>query len=319
MHRWSWGIALLPLPLATYFVRFLDATRRYLSSRARSLARRVRQNGTLTMVTIAILWTIFVIVSGTGWKLTAIPWDFTNTGALGDSFGVLSSGMAGVAAYFAFKTYKTASDEARLAERRAAEPSFLNLIERRFDMLDRVRFTKRVATAKQMTSVDRTGQSALDEKSLELWNAAARDCSTGAMATAYGELSSSVFGLTSFHRFTYHIIDYADRQFSSKKPGDEMDKQDAAYTYVRLLRAQMSDSELELIAMNCLYGSGKPKLKYFVERYALLNNLPDAEIAHYELPEYFADSAFGLEEKDRPDVVRNWSRAPDRPLSIETR
>lgn len=87
---------------------------------------------------LAIVWVAIVVFSGTGWNPSGYRWDFTNTAQLGDSFGVLSALMASIAAYFAFATYNTTMDEAVLVQRRAAEPSFLNLLERRFDVMDRI-------------------------------------------------------------------------------------------------------------------------------------------------------------------------------------
>lgn len=95
--------------------------------------------GVQTVVVAAVLWVIIVFLSGMGFNLLRIDWNFERTGQLGDSFGVLSSAMAAIAAYFAFSTYRSARDEGQQAEQRAFQTAYLNLLERRFDVLDRIR------------------------------------------------------------------------------------------------------------------------------------------------------------------------------------
>ena len=47
---------------------------------------------------LGIIWIGIIIGSGLGWNPFAARWDFSNTGAFGDSFGPLSAAMAAIAA-----------------------------------------------------------------------------------------------------------------------------------------------------------------------------------------------------------------------------
>ena len=42
-------------------------------------------------------WLVIIIASGAGWNPFRVPWNFTNTGGFGDSFGPLGALMAGMA------------------------------------------------------------------------------------------------------------------------------------------------------------------------------------------------------------------------------
>ncbi|OYW35098.1 MAG: hypothetical protein B7Z42_15690, partial [Brevundimonas sp. 12-68-7] len=61
-----------------------------------------------------------------------------------------------------------------------------------------------------------------------------------------------------YFRFTYHIIKFARDNFGPD-----------AYEYVRLLRAQLSNAEITLIALNCAHGEGREKFLKWVETYSL--------------------------------------------------
>lgn len=242
-----------------------------------------------------IVWIVVVTLTGVGVNVLGIDWDFSVTGALGDSFGVLSSGMAGIAAYFAYGTYKAAQDEGRIAERRAFEASFLNLVERRFDVLDRVRVTSKTDTGGFVRTRDFVGQEALD-KACQSLNEAVRLSMT--FHDAYYYAVSDIRGLSSYFRFTYHIIALIDRNLPQNGEG-HVEKDSQAYQLIRLLRAQMTDSELLLLAMNCAVGSGYGKLMPLVEKYAILHNIPEGDKKLFRLDEFFAASAFGLSKTDR--------------------
>ncbi len=115
-----------------------------------------------------------------------------------------------------------------------------------------------------------------------------------AVKTLFDGVIDSAFGLSNHFRFTYHIVAYADRQFGD--PTLFGTKANPAYPYVRLLRAQVSDSELLLIALNCLVGEGHAKFKVLVEGYALLHNMAEEDIDIFALREGFDAKAFGLDD-----------------------
>lgn len=255
-----------------------------------------RHGGVVILVAGMVCWAWIVWRSGQGWNPSGIAWDFENTAQLGDSFGVLSSIMAAIAAYFAFRTYQSARDDIARLEQRAAEPSYLNLLERRFDVLDRVRLSRMRITMQSTEGFERLGQNALDWIVMRLRKP---DKSQRPLSARYSKEISGVSGLSNLYRFTYHIISYADRQFGQTASSEPITKDDPAYQYIRLLRAQMSDSELVLVALNCAFGPGHEKFKPLIERYALLHNMNPSDRTLFGLDDKFEPEAFGITDQDR--------------------
>lgn len=251
---------------------------------------------------------------GKGWNPTGTMWDFETTGQLGDSFGVLSATMAGIAAYFAFRTYRSARDDSAMLERRAAEPSYLNLLERRYDVLDRVRYIKVEPTTnpdddEPFSRKEWRGHDAVDALAAH-FDFVVR-MTKDDVGLSFEEEMKDTFGLTNLYRFTYHIVSFADRQMSLIQSDDPMEKTDPAYQYVRLLRAQMSDSELLLVALNCAYSEGREKFKPLVERYALLHNMNPNHISIFGLGDLFEPTAFGVLSADRGLATDQPAISPD--------
>ncbi len=255
------------------------------------------QHGGVLLAALFVLgWVAVVLLSGWGVNATGVRWDFERTGQLGDSFGVLGAMMAAAAAYFAFRTYQSARQDVTRLERRAAEPSYLNLLERRYDVLDRVRLSRMRISIKGTEGFERLGQNALDWIVM-LLRKPNKDGLT--LKVQYKRSTDGVSGLSNLFRFTYHIVSYADRQFAEARGSTPMTKSDPAYQYVRLLRAQMSDAELVLVALNCAFGPGHEKFKPLVERYALLHNMDPQDRHLFKLDDLFEPEAFGLTAEDR--------------------
>jgi hypothetical protein len=242
---------------------------------------------------MAALWCFIVVRSGYGWNPTGVNWDFENTGQLGDSFGVLSAGMAAVAAFYAFRTYQSAREDTRKLERQAAASAFLNLLERRYDVLDRVRRTATRFTSSGLKTTEKQGQAVIDWVASEIQQKPSAEA-----AEHFLDLMEATYGLPNLFRFTYHIIAYADRELSELGPEELMTKADPAYQNVRLLRAQMSDEELLLIALNCSYGNGIEKFKPLLERYAFLHNMNPHHVEEFSIRSLFEPTAFGFTPED---------------------
>lgn len=234
-------------------------------------------------------WALVVLLSGAGVNLTGISWSFERTGQLGDSFGVIGAAMASVAAYFAFRTYQETKDENDIlkqerddANRRKSEPSFLNLLERRYDALN------------QATYLKHRGSDAITSFAANI-RSAVNDYDVNHMQ-AYRDYLANTRNLPHLFRYTYHIIRYAERHFDGgAAEGRPVKKADISYEYVRLLRSQLSNDELLIIALNALTEDGEGA-KPFIERYALLHNMDEADIAPFQLKQSFAEEAFGLPE-----------------------
>ncbi|MDE4275597.1 putative phage abortive infection protein [Phaeobacter gallaeciensis] len=76
----------------------------------------------------------------------------------------------------------------------------------------------------------------------------------------YGEHADD---LNSYFRLLYNVLKLVDQSAATEKK-----------VYTNILRAQLSDSELQLIALNCARSQGK-KLKALVDEYQILKHLPE--------------------------------------------
>lgn len=89
--------------------------------------------------------------------------------------------------------------------------------------------------------------------------------------------------LATYFRFLYNTIRYIDESENSQPH------------HIRLLRSQLSDQELLLIFYNCLTPSGS-KMKPYVEKYALFDNLPTLRLLHKNHIDLYSSAAFGENE-----------------------
>jgi hypothetical protein len=255
----------------------------------------ISNHGFGAAIGLALIWIAVVIASGWGFNPTGIHWNFENTGQIGDSFGVVGAAMAAFAAYFAFKAYEGARADSVRLEQASAEAAFLNLLERRYDVLDRVRIGR--WDNREARNVNLYGQDAIDHIVVRLFADFSRRTTKGEpdSAESYRFAIETSLGLGNLFRFTYHIVVFADNQLSAPPGRLSTFKNRRSYRYVRLLRAQMSDTELAILALNCAFGEGRDKFKPLVEKYALLHNLTTTTIDLFNLRSEFEDSAFGIE------------------------
>lgn len=83
-----------------------------------------------------------------------------------------------------------------------------------------------------------------------------------------------------YFRNLFYLIKYIDESVDINKEH-----------FVRLVRAQLSISEIQLLMYNCLFEKGVG-FKNYVEQYGLLNGIDESEMIKENHKELFADSAF---------------------------
>jgi hypothetical protein len=251
-----------------------------------------RKAGALLLIAFAA-YVLYVLFAGLGFNPLGARWDFSLTGELGDSFGpintlmALVAAVAAIAAYFAqsaeLERLRASSEvERTLATKRDFETTFFNLLQ-----LFR-------ETVKEIDAPDQYNQNAVRgrdalKRILEGYIGGTRG-NDAADASAY----SSVYDrfrddLAHYFRLFYQILRLVDHAPVSDK-----------MLYVRLLRATLSNAEIVLIALNCLYGGGKQKLKPLVEQYAVLHNISAADARSWRFLTSFHSSAFGDRRMDAP-------------------
>jgi hypothetical protein len=232
---------------------------------------------------VVILWITAIIATGAHVNLFPVEWDFSNSGAFGDSFGPLSALMASVAAVSAIAAFRAqASEITRLQDRQAAEDEDRKLeraaLERRQQELDtKSEKTSFEDTFFKLLEAFRSLVSQIDIKTLKGANKSAHDAFGSMLSIAENSARASDWNLSSvwaytidryrndlnhYFRFMYHIVQFVDQSSIDNK-----------YFYVRLLRAMLSDSEIVLLGLNCEYGEGKDKFYPLIKQYALLHNI----------------------------------------------
>jgi len=230
-------------------------------------------------------WAAIIGLSAVGWNPLGQDWNFENTGQLGDSFGVLGATMAGLAAYFAFKSYqhaKKGTDDLiarqdsrdRADRRKAAEDTFFKLLDQRANIVGGTSIGRRDELSQGHEAFERMART-FKSNLAGLNQDRAREVYKSKYDYRRGELGH-------YYRLTYHIVLFADQSFCFED----------AYRYVRILRALLSNNELILIALTCALGEGQAKFKFLVEKYALLHNLHSDDADKLNLRDWFAPSAF---------------------------
>jgi len=235
---------------------------------------------------LVVLYALGVMASGLGWNPIGRNWSFTNSGAFGDSFGPLSTFMAAFAAVSAWMAYSSQSEELThikkdsdkertLAKKRDFETTFFNLLEL-------LRGTVQELSASDTYSQNPTTGRAAIKQILE---SHLIGCRKGNATDK--QLYEKVYGLFRdelghYFRTLYHVIKYVhESEVTDKK------------MYIQLLRATLSNAEMVIIGLNCMYGGGRQKLKPLVEEHALLHNISSSYAFDWELTKQFAPSAFG--------------------------
>ena len=239
-----------------------------------------------------IVYTFFILFFSV--SLDGSEFSFAKTGVFGDSFGAFSALMAGLAATFSYSAYLTTLREnKRLRDREEArdnsefrrdiELTFFRLCELRIQILASIRHPNWDRSRNEFRGIDAVEQ-IVNTMIMVIYRADPNQEATKSRAELFAD-SYYLYknDISHYLRITYHIIKFIDENISLK---------DEAYKYIRLLRAQLSHSEQILISLVCLYGQNQERLRNFVEKYAILNNIDDQDRQNLELEQFFAHGAF---------------------------
>lgn len=240
------------------------------------------------------LYVAAIIASGLGWNPTGEAWNFQNSGAFGDSFGPLNALVATVAAVGAVAAYRAQREELdRIKEtapieraegiKRDFETTFFNLLKLFRDTVTEIDVPDRYGNKPKM------GRDALRrilDEYVSHYKSKFDD--RGAFRHTYFRFRDD---LGHYFRLFYNILRFIDDAHVEDK-----------LFYVRLLRATLSDAEIVLIALNCMYGGGG-KLKPYVERYALLHNISKTSAEQWQIRAGFNAAAFGDRSFSESDEI----------------
>lgn len=194
--------------------------------------------------------------------------DLDKHGQFGDSFGALNALFTGLAfAGVAFTIYLQLSDASEREHEKANE----QFETRFFQLTDSLRSvvnamaTRGFPPESTKSGKDVFGAYLKEQGSIELPPAKYPVADKAARLIARYEriYEWRQDDLGPYFRMLYHIIRFVDRSKIENKED-----------YTDLVRAELSSSELCLLAVNCLTDKGK-KFKPLVERYHLLKHLPE--------------------------------------------
>jgi hypothetical protein len=255
-------------------------------------------------------WVAVIVASGVGWNPFGAEWNFSNSGEFGDSFGPLSALMASIAALSAIAAFRAQASEAIRVRGRDNEQDALSTsdrerqISRNFQIDERARrqvfestFFRLVETFRNLVESlqveDPYGKSYKGNSAFEVLLERYRqriELEEQSPEDAWKDFSKEFKNdLNHYFRLLYHVVRYVSREDLEEE-----------YFYIQILRAMLTDAELCLIGINCIYGEGREKFKVLIEKYALLHNLSEEEKGYWKLRDSFEPSAFDRE----PDIGR---------------
>lgn len=237
------------------------------------------------LVFVTIIYAAVVAASGSGWNPLQIGWNFENSGQFGDSFGPLTSVFSAIAAVSAYLAYQSQKNQLVEAKKSAHDDRISN--ERRdfentfFKMLDFLRSVVR-DTDVEHRDKSRRGVDAFNKILTEHYYLIHEKTDTEIEKAYKSVYKSYKNDLGHYFRLCYHILKYIDE--SSVK--DKM-------FYVRIYRANFSNSEIVLLGLNAAYGSGFEKFRPLIEKYAILHNISAEDARKFLLLQKFEGTAFG--------------------------
>jgi len=239
------------------------------------------------------------------------PNNFSASGSFGDSFGALASFMATLAAVGAYLTFSSERDSRKKLE---FESNFFTLLsnlesittqlEVDFSRKDKESKFKREYQPLQEAGQRRVIRTFKGRKALAIILYTLRDKikpdgfnDIKVVGRAYNDIFDRyVNGIGHYFRTVYNIF----RLIEERCPSDEK-------YYARIVRSQLSNTELCLIAYNCIVGEGRIKFRHLAAKHALFHNLHRGNLEPYAKSELLffirklPDSAFRFD--DIPDIT----------------
>lgn len=245
-----------------------------------------RENAWIIVGGIAIFvsYAAGVLISSAGINVFWFPPDFENSAKFGDSFGPLSAGMATLAAVSALMAYRSQRRELEIlredrvvegqrAEKRDFEATFFNLLANLRNAVNDVSVVK--ASDPFGKSDGRDGFSTIISN---IYRSNPHDIEEEYKKNYFRNRDD----LGHYFRLFYHILKYIDNSNVTDKA-----------FYARILRANLSESEITIIGMNGCYGGGQRKLKPLIEKYSMLHNISGISAVRWGLLNKYDRSAFG--------------------------
>lgn len=186
-------------------------------------------------------------------------------------------------------------DERKLAESQRFETTFFQMLTLHNSLVNAMDLRTRTVKASAVAGMEWHGRDCFPrfyEHLKTAYKAAEKRKSPEPLREAY-----SVFwkqdqkDLAHYFRFLYNIIRVVDEAQVEKK------------TYIRLLRAQISDYELLILFYNGMFEKGR-HFRPYIEKYALFDNLPEELLLDVNDMDNYSDDAFFDAKVERTDAKK---------------
>ena len=223
-------------------------------------------------VSLAGIWlgfSLVVVLQIFGPTLTSVaPGRLSFAGQFGDAFGALSSLMATLAAFGAWRAVRLQRDDAREARIRAFNDTFFTML----GQLNAIVNSTDISVRREGEQLEREGRDAFRSMLTSLrksvppqksGKSSTGDITCQTISKAYINFyHRKENDLGHYFRTVYQICRYIHESYDIDKT-----------FYFRFLRSQLSNSEQILIMYNCAFGYGFKRFKPLVEQYSLVHNL----------------------------------------------
>lgn len=250
-------------------------------------------------LSLAFLFVVIVLALWSGsWGLMKIFIEPQDRGQFGDQFGAVNALFSGLAfAALVYTIYlqrieiRQTQDEMKEQNQTFAlqtfESSFFSLLSQHNELINNIRRTDMTRFGPDQKS----GKILIEDAYVSYgsyWalrgivhpnNSQKIEMIENIFASVYTDFN---FILGSYFRSLYRIFKFIDESNVINKK-----------FYTDIVRSQFSDSELCLLYFNGLTNRGK-KFKFYIERYALLNNLPLNKIHGNPMELYDVNGAYGV-------------------------
>lgn len=239
--------------------------------------------GVITSILIvgSVIYLGGLVVGGT-WPPGSDSQTLGDSGAFGDSFGVLTSLFSGLAFLGIVLTVLLQKGELELqrhelssqhktAKIQSFESTFFEMLRLHNDIVNSIDLHKRNGGTTKGRDCFNTFYRRLDVNYRNKQNEL-RDIQGDKeiLKQAYSQFwENHQTELGHYYRYLFNLIRFVDNSEFSDGP------------YIRLVRAQLSDQELLMLFYNCLSKQGAPFAKY-IEKYSLLDNMPSIRLLNRE-------------------------------------
>lgn len=231
----------------------------------------------LFLLSICLLWTLWAAII---WLKPEALFDpdinggkFSSSGAFGDSFGFVSSLMAAIAAIGVFSSYSSQKSDFEL---QYFERNFFTLLANFRQIVAETDVTLRKARKDTSSSIELNlarGEILSEQHGRDAYRLILILIRERLRTSDYNNIKlvgasySMVYNkfiddLGHYFRCLYHIYKLIDEKCPLNKDD-----------YARIIRAHLSNSELCLIAYNCIVGEGCYEFSKYVDKYSILHNL----------------------------------------------